>query len=130
MPDGIEEILPPQAAAVEALRRQLLDLYRSWGYQMVIPPLIEFTESLLIGLGHDLDLLTFRLTDQLSGRSLGVRADITPQVARIDAHSLAEEGITRLCYAGSILHTRPKSLMASRSPIQVGAELYLSLIHI
>ena len=124
LPDGIEEILPPQAAAVEALRRQLLDLYRSWGYQMVIPPLIEFTESLLIGLGHDLDLLTFRLTDQLSGRSLGVRADITPQVARIDAHSLAEEGITRLCYAGSILHTRPKSLMASRSPIQVGAELY------
>ncbi len=124
LPDGIEEVLPPQAAAVEALRRQLLDLYRSWGYQLVIPPLIEFTESLLIGLGHDLDLLTFRLTDQLSGRSLGVRADITPQVARIDAHSLAEEGITRLCYAGSILHTRPKSLMASRSPIQVGAELY------
>lgn len=124
LPDGIEEVLPPQAAAVEALRRQLLDLYRSWGYQLVIPPLIEFTESLLIGLGHDLDLLTFRLTDQLSGRSLGVRADITPQVARIDAHSLAEEGITRLCYAGSILHTRAKSLMASRSPIQVGAELY------
>lgn len=124
LPDGIEEVLPPQAAAVEALRRQLLDLYRSWGYQLVIPPLIEFTESLLIGLGHDLDLLTFRLTDQLSGRSLGVRADITPQVARIDAHSLAEEGITRLCYAGSILHTRPKSLMASRSPIQLGAELY------
>jgi ATP phosphoribosyltransferase regulatory subunit len=124
LPDGIEEVLPPQAAAVEALRRQLLDLYRSWGYQLVIPPLIEFTESLLIGLGHDLDLLTFRLTDQLSGRPLGVRADITPQVARIDAHSLAEEGITRLCYAGSILHTRPKSLMASRSPIQVGAELY------
>ncbi|MEJ2531711.1 MAG: ATP phosphoribosyltransferase regulatory subunit [Halioglobus sp.] len=124
LPDGIEEVLPPQAAAVEALRRQLLDLYRSWGYQLVIPPLIEFTESLLIGLGHDLDLLTFRLTDQLSGRPLGVRADITPQVARIDAHSLAEVGITRLCYAGSILHTRPKSLMASRSPIQVGAELY------
>ena len=124
LPDGIEEVLPPQAAAIEALRRQLLDLYRSWGYQMVIPPLVEFTESLLIGLGHDLDLLTFRLTDQLSGRPLGVRADITPQVARIDAHSLAEGGITRLCYAGSILHTRPKSLMASRSPIQVGAELY------
>jgi ATP phosphoribosyltransferase regulatory subunit len=124
LPDGIEEVLPPQAAAVEALRRQLLDLYRSWGYQLVIPPLVEFTESLLIGLGHDLDLLTFRLTDQLSGRPLGVRADITPQVARIDAHSLAEEGITRLCYAGSILHTRPKSLMASRSPIQLGAELY------
>jgi ATP phosphoribosyltransferase regulatory subunit len=124
LPDGIEEVLPERAATVERLRRQLLDLYRSWGYQLVIPPLMEFTESLLIGLGHDLDLLTFKLTDQLSGRTLGVRADITPQVARIDAHSLAQESVTRLCYAGSTLHTRPKSLMASRSPIQVGAELY------
>ncbi|HBQ39663.1 MAG TPA: ATP phosphoribosyltransferase regulatory subunit, partial [Halieaceae bacterium] len=93
-------------------------------YQLVIPPLIEFTESLLIGLGRDLDLLTFKMTDQLSGRTLGIRADITPQVARIDAHSLAEPGVTRLCYAGSTLHTRPKSLLASRSPIQLGAELY------
>lgn len=124
LPDGIEEVLPAQAATVERLRRQLLDLYRSWGYQLVIPPLMEFTESLLIGLGKDLDLLTFKLTDQLSGRTLGVRADITPQVARIDAHSLAEEGISRLCYAGSTLHTRSKSLLASRSPIQLGAELY------
>jgi ATP phosphoribosyltransferase regulatory subunit len=124
LPDGIEEVLPAQAATVERLRRQLLDLYRSWGYQLVIPPLMEFTESLLIGLGKDLDLLTFKLTDQLSGRTLGVRADITPQVARIDAHSLAEQGISRLCYAGSTLHTRPKSLLASRSPIQLGAELY------
>jgi len=124
LPDGVEEVLPAQAESVERLRRQLLDLYRSWGYQLVIPPLMEFTESLLIGLGRDLDLLTFKLTDQLSGRSMGVRADITPQVARIDAHSLAEPGITRLCYAGSTLHTRPKSLMASRSPIQLGAELY------
>lgn len=124
LPDGIEEVLPAQAAAVERLRRDLLDLYRSWGYQLVIPPLVEFTESLLIGLGQDLDLLTFKLTDQLSGRSLGVRADITPQVARIDAHSLAQEGVTRLCYAGSTLHTKPKTLMASRSPIQLGAELY------
>jgi len=124
LPDGIEEVLPAQAATVERLRRQLLDLYRSWGYQLVIPPLMEFTESLLIGLGQDLDLLTFKLTDQLSGRTLGVRADITPQVARIDAHSLAQSGITRLCYAGSTLHTRPKSLLASRSPIQLGAELY------
>ena len=124
LPDGIEEVLPARAATVERLRRQLLDLYRSWGYQLVIPPLIEFTESLLIGLGQDLDLLTFKLTDQLSGRALGVRADITPQVARIDAHSLCQAGITRLCYAGSTLHTRPKSLMASRSPIQLGAELY------
>lgn len=124
LPDGVEEVLPAQAAVVENLRRQLLDLYHGWGYQLVIPPLVEFTESLLIGLGKDLDLLTFRMTDQLSGRTLGVRADITPQVARIDAHSLAQPGISRLCYAGSVLHTRPKSLMASRSPIQVGAELY------
>ena len=124
LPDGVEEVLPAQAASVERLRRELLDLYRSWGYQLVIPPLMEFTESLLIGLGQDLDLLTFKLTDQLSGRTMGVRADITPQVARIDAHSLAEPGVTRLCYAGSTLHTRPKSLMASRSPIQLGAELY------
>jgi len=124
LPDGIEEVLPAQAATVEQLRRSLLDLFRSWGYELVIPPLVEFTDSLLVGLGQDLDLLTFKLTDQLSGRAMGVRADITPQVARIDAHSLALEGISRLCYAGSTLHTRPKSLMASRSPIQLGAELY------
>ena len=130
LPDGVEEVLPARAAAVESLRRELLDLYRGWGYQLVIPPLIEFTESLLVGLGHDLDLLTFKVTDQLSGRTLGVRADITPQVARIDAHSLADEGVSRLCYAGTTLHTRPASLMASRTPIQLGAELYLSLIHI
>lgn len=120
----MEEVLPVQAESVESLRRVLLDLYRSWGYRLVIPPLMEFTESLLVGLGEDLDMLTFKLTDQLSGRTLGIRADITPQVARIDAHSLAEEGVTRLCYAGSTLHTRPKSLLASRSPIQLGAELY------
>lgn len=124
LPDGIEEVLPAQAATVEQLRRRLLDMFRSWGYELVIPPLVEFTDSLLSGLGQDLDLLTFKLTDQLSGRSMGVRADITPQVARIDAHSLAAEGVSRLCYAGSTLHTRPKSLMASRSPIQLGAELY------
>jgi ATP phosphoribosyltransferase regulatory subunit len=124
LPDGIEEVLPARAATVERLRRRLLDEYRGWGYQLVIPPLMEYTESLLIGLGQDLDLLTFKLTDQLSGRTLGLRADITPQVARIDAHSLAQPGIPRLCYAGSTLHTRPKSLLASRSPIQVGAELY------
>lgn len=124
LPDGIEEVLPAQAATAERLRRRLLDLYRSWGYQLVIPPLMEFTESLLIGLGKDLDLLTFKLTDQLSGRTMGIRADITPQVARIDAHSMAQDGVTRLCYAGSTLHTRSKSLLASRSPIQLGAELY------
>jgi ATP phosphoribosyltransferase regulatory subunit len=124
LPDGVEEVLPAQAAMVESLRRQLLDLYRGWGYQLVIPPLVEFTESLLIGLGQDLDLLTFKVTDQLSGRTLGIRADITPQVARIDAHSLAQAGVSRLCYAGSTLHTRSQSLLASRSPIQLGAELY------
>lgn len=124
LPEGVEEVLPVQAASIEHLRRQLLDLYCSWGYQLVIPPLIEFTESLLIGMGSDIDLLTFRTTDQISGRTLGIRADITPQVARIDAHSLAEDGVSRLCYAGSTLHTRPKTLMASRSPIQIGAELY------
>ena len=124
LPEGVEEVLPVQAASIEYLRRQLLDLYCSWGYQLVIPPLIEFTESLLIGMGSDIDLLTFRTTDQISGRTLGIRADITPQVARIDAHSLAEDGVSRLCYAGSTLHTRPKTLMASRSPIQIGAELY------
>ncbi len=114
----------PRPRPWSSLRRRLLDLYRSWGYQLVIPPLVEFTDSLLVGLGEDLDLLTFKLTDQLTGRTMGVRADITPQVARIDAHSLAQEGVSRLCYAGSTLHTRPKSLMASRSPIQLGAELY------
>jgi ATP phosphoribosyltransferase regulatory subunit len=124
LPDGVEEVLPARAETVERLRRRLLDLYRSWGYQLVIPPLVEFTDSLLVGLGQDLDLLTFKLTDQLSGRTMGVRADITPQVARIDAHSLPQDGVTRLCYAGSTLHTRPKTLMASRSPIQLGAELY------
>lgn len=124
LPDGIEEVLPAQALGVESLRRQLLDLYGTWGYQLVIPPLVEFTQSLLVGLGEDVDLHTFKLTDQLSGRTLGIRADITPQVARIDAHSLGEEGVTRLCYAGSILHTRPKTPFASRSPIQLGAELY------
>jgi ATP phosphoribosyltransferase regulatory subunit len=100
LPDGVEEVLPAQAESVEYFRRALLDLYRGWGYRLVIPPLMEFTESLLVGLGEDLDLLTFKLTDQISGRTLGIRADITPQVARIDAHSLAEEGVTRLCYAG------------------------------
>ena len=124
LPDGVEEVLPAQAQAVERLRRQLLDLFHGWGYRLVIPPLVEFTESLLVGLGEDLDLTTFKLTDQISGRTLGIRADITPQVARIDAHSMADEGVTRLCYAGSTLHTRPKSPFASRSPIQLGAELY------
>lgn len=124
LPEGVEELLPAQAACAETLRRRLLDLYRSWGYDLVMPPLLEFTDSLLIGLGSDVDLLTFKVTDQLSGRTMGIRADITPQVARIDAHSLQREGPVRLCYAGSVLHTRPKSLLASRSPIQIGVEFY------
>lgn len=124
LPDGVEELLPEQAGRVEALRRRLLDLYASWGYELVIPPLIEYTESLLVGLGHDIDIQTFKVVDQLSGRTMGIRADITPQTARIDAHSLNRQGPVRLCYAGSVLHTRPKSLLASRSPIQLGAELY------
>jgi ATP phosphoribosyltransferase regulatory subunit len=124
LPDGVEELLPDQAEQVERMRRLLLDLYRSWGYQLVIPPLLEYTESLLVGLGADIDLQTFKVVDQLSGRTMGIRADITPQTARIDAHSLPRTGPSRLCYAGSVLHTRPKSLLASRSPIQIGAELY------
>jgi len=124
LPDGIDELLPGAAAQVEALRRQLLDGAARWGYQLVIPPLIEYTDSLLVGVGEDLDLLTFKMPDQLSGRMLGVRADMTPQVARIDAHSLAGQGVNRLCYAGSTLHTRSRSLAASRSPLQMGAEIY------
>ena len=124
LPDGIEEVLPAQAATAERLRRRLLDLYRSWGYQLVIPPLMEFTESLLIGLGQDLDLLTFKLTDQVSGRMMGIRADTTPQVARIDAHKLKRETPTRLCYMGTVLRTRADSLDGSRNPFQVGAELF------
>lgn len=124
LPDGVEELLPAQAERAEQLRRDLLDLFRSWGYRLVMPSLLEFTDSLLVGLGSDVDLLTFKVTDQLSGRTMGIRADITPQVARIDAHSLRQDGPVRLCYAGSVLHTRPKSLMASRSPIQIGVEFY------
>ena len=124
LPEGIEELLPAEARTVERMRRDLLDLCASWGYELVMPPLVEFTESLLIGLGSDLDLQTFKLTDQASGRTLGLRPDITPQVARIDAHSLRREGPARLCYAGTVLHTRARSPLASRSPIQVGAELY------
>jgi ATP phosphoribosyltransferase regulatory subunit len=124
LPDGVEELLPEQARQVERMRRLLLDLYRSWGYQLVIPPLLEYTESLLVGLGADIDLQTFKVVDQLSGRTMGIRADITTQTARIDAHSLPLEGPSRLCYAGSVLHTKPKSLLASRSPIRIGAELY------
>ena len=124
LPDGIEEVLPPEAACIEAARRQVLDLFQRWGYELVITPHIEFLESLLSGAGQDLDLRTFKVTDPFSGRLMGLRADITPQVARLDAHSLRREGPSRLCYAGSVLHAKPRALSTSRSPIQVGAELY------
>ncbi|RLA46924.1 MAG: ATP phosphoribosyltransferase regulatory subunit [Gammaproteobacteria bacterium] len=124
LPEGIEEILPNRAIKVERLRRRLLDLYHSWGYDLVIPPLAEFTESLLSGSGADLDLMTCKIIDQLSGRMMGVRADITPQVARMDAHSLQRKGPNRLCYAGQVLYARPKSQMETRSPIQLGVELF------
>ncbi|MDA8781952.1 ATP phosphoribosyltransferase regulatory subunit [Porticoccaceae bacterium] len=124
LPDGVDEVLPEQAQAVEYLRRQVLDLYHNWGYDLVIPPMVEFTESLLSGSGSDLDLMTFRVTDQLSGRMMGIRADITPQTARMDAHSLRREGPNRLCYAGTVLHTRPRGPLESRTPISVGVELF------
>ncbi len=124
LPDGIEEILPPEAQQVDDLRHQLLALLRRWGYELVIPPMMEFTDSLLVGLGDDVDLLTFKLTDQLSGRSMGVRADMTPQIARIDAHSLKRSGVNRLCYSGHVLHTRMENALSTRSPIQVGLELF------
>ena len=124
LPDGVEEILPPQAGLLEQQRRDLLDLFQSWGYDLVMPPLIEYLDSLLIGSGGDLDLQTFKITDQFTGRMMGVRADITPQVSRIDAHSLNRDGPTRLCYCDSVLHTKNVSKLDSRSPIQIGAELY------
>ena len=124
LPDGIDEVLPEQARLIEGSRRELLDLYNSWGYDLVIPPMVEFTESLLSGFGSDLDLMTFRLTDQLSGRMMGIRADITPQAARIDAHSLNRQGPSRLCYAGTVLQTKPRGPLESRTPISVGVELF------
>ena len=124
LPEGIEETLPDEAARMEVLRRRILDLYASWGYELVIPPMIDHIESLLTGTGADLDLQTFKLTDQLSGRTLGIRADMTPQVARIDAHQLNRDVPSRLCYLGTVLHTRPETIGDSRSPMQVGAELY------
>jgi len=124
LPQGIEEALPEQAARLECLRRDLLDLYTGWCYEMVMPPFIDHIESLLTGTGQDLDLQTFKLVDQVSGRTLGVRADMTPQVARIDAHQLKRDVPTRLCYIGTVLRTRSDSFGSSRSPLQVGAELY------
>ncbi|MEN9314077.1 MAG: hypothetical protein RIS35_470, partial [Pseudomonadota bacterium] len=124
LPENISDILPSEARAVEDLRRRLLDLYRSYGYELVQPPMLEYLESLLTGFGGDVSDRTFQLVDQLSGRTLGVRADMTPQVARIDAHLLNRNGLARLCYAGSVLHTRSAGLFATREPLQIGAELY------
>jgi ATP phosphoribosyltransferase regulatory subunit len=124
LPEGIEEVLPPRAAALEELRRNLLDLYGRWGYELIIPPFVEYVESLLSSAGGDLDLKTFKITDQPTGRQLGIRADITPQAARIDAHQLRREYPSRLCYLGTVLHTRSDGFAGSRAPMQVGAELY------
>ena len=124
LPEGIEEILPPQAAEVEATCRSILDLFQLWGYELVMPPLVEFIDSLLTGTGEDLDLQTFKVIDQLTGRSMGIRADMTPQVARIDAHNLKSDFPTRLCYRGTVVHTKPSGHGGTRAPLQVGAELH------
>ncbi|AFT67583.1 ATP phosphoribosyltransferase regulatory subunit [Cycloclasticus sp. P1] len=124
LPEGIDALLPNEAARLETMRRKLLDLFRSWGYQYVIPPMVEFRDTLLTGTGSELALQTFNLTDQISGKALGVRADMTPQVARMASHHLYKEAPTRLCYLGSILQARGAKIEKSRSPIQVGVELY------
>ena len=124
LPEHLEDILPAEAGRVEALRSSMLGIARAHGYQLVVPPMLEYVESLLTGTGHDLDLVTFKLVDQLSGRHMGIRADITPQVARIDAHLLNRQGVVRLCYAGSVLHALPPGLGHSRESLQLGAELY------
>lgn len=124
LPEYIEDILPPEARRIESLRRRLLDLFHVHGYQQVIPPLLEYLPSLLTGTGHDMDLKTFKVVDQFSGRMMGLRADITPQAARVDAHLLNRQGVVRLCYAGSVLHALPDGMMQTREPLQIGAELF------
>jgi ATP phosphoribosyltransferase regulatory subunit len=124
LPENIADVLPSEARKIEELRRALLDNFRLYGYELVMPPMLEYIESLLTGAGQDMDLRIFKLVDQLSGRTMGVRADMTTQVARIDAHLLNRESVTRLCYAGSVLHTRPSGLHATREPLQIGAEIY------
>jgi ATP phosphoribosyltransferase regulatory subunit len=124
LPEYIEDILPAEARRIEAMRRRVLDVMGTWGYELVVPPMIEYLESLLSGTGRDLDLRMFKLVDQLSGRLMGLRADLTPQAARIDAHLLNRRGVTRLCYCGTVVHTLPWALSGTREPLQVGAELY------
>jgi ATP phosphoribosyltransferase regulatory subunit len=124
LPEYIADVLPPEAQRIEVLRRLLLDTFRVHGYELTMPPLLEYVDSLLTGTGHDMDLRTFKLVDQISGRTMGLRADITPQVARIDAHLLNREGVTRLAYCGSVLHTLPAGLTVTREPLQIGAEIY------
>jgi len=124
LPEGIEEILPPHAYELELLYRKIIDQLDAWGYDLVMPPLIEYLESLLTGTGEDLDLKTFKITDQLSGRMMGIRADMTPQVARIDSRILVQDKPVRLCYLGTTLHTRPRSQGGTRAPMQLGAELF------
>ena len=124
LPEHIADVLPAEARRIEELRRILLDMARGYGFELVMPPLLEHLDSLLTGTGRELDLRTFKLVDQLSGRTLGVRADSTPQVARIDAHLLNREGVTRLSYCGPVLHTRPQAAHATREPLQLGAEIY------
>jgi len=124
LPDGIDEVLPPDALAVEQLRQMVLKLYHSWGYDLVMPAMIEFTDSLLTGTAHSLDRKTFTLVDQLTGKQMGIRSDMTPQVARIDAHQLANSGTSRLCYCGNLLHAQAEGLNPARSPLQIGAEIF------
>jgi ATP phosphoribosyltransferase regulatory subunit len=124
LPEYVEDILPAEASRIESLRRKILDLFASNEYELVMPPLLEYMDSLLTGTGHDLDIRTFKVVDQYSGKTMGLRADITPQVARIDAHLLNRKGVTRLCYCGSVLHTRPLAPGATREPIQIGAEVF------
>jgi len=124
LPEHIADVLPAEARRIEELRRQWLDLARGYGFELVMPPMLEYLDSLLSGTGRELDLRTFKLVDQLSGRTLGLRADTTPQVARIDAHLLNRSGVTRLCYCGPVLHTRPAGLHMTREPLQFGAEIF------
>jgi ATP phosphoribosyltransferase regulatory subunit len=124
LPEYIDDILPAEAWRIERLRRRILDLFTVHGYELVMPPLVEYLDSLLTGSGHDMSLRTFKLVDQVSGRTLGLRADITPQASRIDAHLLNRQGVTRLCYSGSVVHTLPSGITKTREPLQIGAEIY------